>query len=86
VNEIDLTSRTKLTNDRVLGVKEVWRFDGKELSISLLQNGKYVRSQSSDRFPGFSLTEAIPRYLEQSRSEGRNAIFKKFRSWIREQI
>lgn len=84
--EIDVTSRTKLTNYQVLGVKEVWRFDGIELSINVLENGEYVLSPVSYHFPGLSLTEAIPDYLEQSRVQGRNAVFKKFRSWIREQI
>jgi Uma2 family endonuclease len=84
--EIDLTSRTKLKNYQVLGVKEVWRFDGKELSIYVLEKGEYSRSSVSFHFPGLSLIEAIPNYLEQSQIQGRNTVFKQFRSWIREQI
>lgn len=84
--EIDLTSRTKLTNYQVLRVKEVWRFDGKTLLINVLEEGEYISSSVSYHFPGLSLAEVIPDYLEQSRVQGRNAVFKKFRSWIREQI
>ncbi len=84
--EIDLTSRTQLANYRVLGVKEVWRFDGKELSISILQEGEYVQAETSDCFPNLPVIEVLPQYLEQSRIEGRNAIVKRFRAWVRERI
>ncbi len=86
VIEIDLTSRTQLENYKVLGVKEVWRFDGKALSISVLHEGEYVKAETSYHFPNLPVTEVLPQYLEQSRVEGRNAIVKRFRAWVREGI
>ena len=46
--EIDLTSRTQFNNYQALGVPELWRYNGRNLQISVLQEGKIhtVRSQS----------------------------------------
>ncbi|WP_019498099.1 Uma2 family endonuclease [Pseudanabaena sp. PCC 6802] len=84
--EIALTSRTKLDNYEKLGVRELWRFNGKKLEINILQDTKYIQSNSSFHFPNISVGEAIPRYLETSKTEGRNKTMKSFRAWIREQI
>lgn len=34
--EIDITSRTRFDNYKVLGVKELWRFNGTQLEINVL--------------------------------------------------
>ena len=34
-------------------------------------------------FPHLPLREAIPRYVEYSRKEGRNAAMRAFRAWVR---
>lgn len=80
--EIDITSRTRFDNYEVLGVGELWRFNGKELQINILQSGRYIQVNESPHFPGFALSEVIPRYLERSKSEGRNKIIKAFRKWV----
>jgi Uma2 family endonuclease len=84
--EIDITSRTRLNNYEVLGVKELWRFNGRELEINVLESGKYVRVNESYHFPGFSVKEVIPQYLERTKIEGRNKAIKAFRTWVRERI
>jgi len=84
--EIDITSRTRLDNYQVLGVKELWRFNGRELEINVLESGKYVRVNESHHFPGLSLLEAIPLYLQRSKIDGRNKTIKAFRTWVREKI
>ncbi len=38
--EIDITSRTQLNNYEALGVPELWRYNGHNLQISVLQDGK----------------------------------------------
>ncbi|MEA5552423.1 Uma2 family endonuclease [Anabaena cylindrica UHCC 0172] len=83
--EIDITSRTHLNIYQGLKVPELWRFEKGKLQINLLQDGNYVESQSSLNFPNLSLIEVIPQYLEKSRTAGRNATFKAFRSWVRQQ-
>ncbi|MDC0831557.1 Uma2 family endonuclease [Geitlerinema sp. CS-897] len=84
--EIDLTSRTRLENYEKLGVKELWRFDGEVLEISVLQDGKYVRSHPSFHFPMLAIAEIIPQYLERSKVEGRNQTMKAFRAWVKAEI
>lgn len=84
--EIDVTSRTHPSVYEILGVPELWRFEEGKLQINVLRSGNYVEVPESPNFPGLSLVEAIPAYLEQARSTGRNATLKAFRQWVREQI
>jgi len=80
--EIDITSRTQFNNYQVLGVGELWRFNGTKLEINVLESGQYLKSAESPHFPGFPLTEVIPKYLERSKIEGRNKTMKAFRAWV----
>ncbi|MBE9192523.1 Uma2 family endonuclease [Gloeocapsopsis crepidinum LEGE 06123] len=82
--EIDITSRTHPNIYQALGVPELWRFEQGKLQINLLQADKYVVSTNSLIFPKIPLVEAIPQYLEQSRTAGRNTTMKAFRQWVRE--
>lgn len=84
--EIDITSRTQLDNYQILGVPELWRYNGKRLQINLLQNDKYVESQKSSIFPDFDLVNKIPQLLEQSKQIGSAKILKEFRAWVKEVI
>ncbi|MEO1373225.1 MAG: Uma2 family endonuclease [Cyanobacteria bacterium J06635_10] len=84
--EIDLTSRTHPSIYAALKVPELWRFEKGKLQINLLQNGDYVVSEESTNFPNLPLTEVLPKYLEQSKTAGRNSVIRAFRNWVREQI
>ena len=84
--EIDVTSRTHPHIYQALKVPELWRFENGKLQINLLVDGNYVVSQSSLNFLNLPLIDVIPRYLESSRSNGRNATIRSFRSWVREQL
>lgn len=84
--EIDITSRTRFDNYKILGVRELWRFNGTQLEINVLQSGEYVQVNESPHFHDFSLSEVIPQYLERSKIEGRNKIMKAFRNWVRTKI
>ncbi|MGB0562476.1 MAG: Uma2 family endonuclease [Spirulinaceae cyanobacterium] len=84
--EIDITSRTRFNNYEALGVRELWRFNGTSLEINVLRNGVYIRQDESLHFPGLSLNNKIPEYLERSKVEGRNKTMKVFRVWVREHI
>jgi Uma2 family endonuclease len=48
--EIDITSRTQFNNYEALGVPELWRYNGRNLQIHILQEGKYVESNNSYNF------------------------------------
>ena len=61
----------------------MWRYDGEQLEINQLQNGRYVISSTSGHFPQFPLVTAIPQYVKQSQIMGRNATMKVFRVWVK---
>lgn len=82
--EIDVTSRTHPNIYQALGVPELWQFNRGKLQINLLQDGSYVEVETSSLLPNLPLQEVIPRYLEQSKTAGRNAVIKAFRQWVRE--
>jgi Uma2 family endonuclease len=84
--EIDITSRTRFNNYQALRVPELWRWNGNNLEINVLLDDKYVESNTSSIFPNLPILQAIPEYLMQSKSNGRNATMKAFRAWIRQQI
>jgi Uma2 family endonuclease len=84
--EIDITSGTLFDNYQLLGVPELWRYNGKRLQINVLQEGKYVDSEVSLVFPNFALCEKVPQFLEQSKQIGCAHILRVFRNWVREEI
>ena len=84
--EIDVTSRTHPNIYAALGVPELWRFEKGKLQINVLENGKYMEVEFSPHFPDFPLQSAIPKYLSQVKTDGRNKTMKVFRTWVREQI
>lgn len=84
--EIDITSRTRFNNYQALKVPELWRWNGSRLEINVLVDGSYVQTNQSRNFPNLPITHVIPEYLLRSKTDGRNATMKAFRSWIRQQI
>jgi Uma2 family endonuclease len=80
--EIDITSRTHPNIYEALKVPELWRFNKGKLQINVLQDGHYVESQQSLNFRQFNLVEAIPQYLKQNTTKGRNSTLKAFRLWV----
>jgi Uma2 family endonuclease len=84
--EIDITSRTQFDNYEQLGVLELWRYDGEQLEIKVLQNGRYVTPTTSTYFPQLPLLEVIPNWVKQSQEIGRNTTMKAFREWVRNQL
>lgn len=81
--EIDITQRTRFDNYEKLGVPEFWRFDGQALEIHVLENGAYIRTDTSLHFPMIPLVENLPNFIAQASEKGRNATIRAFRSWIK---
>ncbi len=81
--EIDITHRSHFDNYEKLGIPELWRFNGTELLILLLENGNYVESEISRQFPHLPIKQIIPQYLEKSKQDGRNKTMKAFRQWLK---
>jgi Uma2 family endonuclease len=84
--EVDVTSKTQLDAYEALGVPELWRYENGKLQINILEDGKYIESEISPTFPNLPSDEAIPRFVEQSRTLGRSPTLRLFRQWVREEI
>ncbi|MCK5720362.1 MAG: Uma2 family endonuclease [Thiomargarita sp.] len=84
--EIDISSRTHFDNYEALGVKELWRYDGQQLEISVLQEGHYSLSNTSVHFPKIPVVSMIPEYLQKSKAIGRNKTMREFRTYVRQQL
>ena len=86
--EIDITSKSEIKKNsyQALGVSELWIYDGRSLVINLLQNRQYIETNQSQIFPDLPIVEVIPRYIAQSKVEGRNVAIKAFRAWVKEQL
>jgi Uma2 family endonuclease len=84
--EIDLTSRTPLDNYQLLGVPELWRYGKQGLQIEVLQDGQYVKSDSSPTFPDLPIVDLINRCVEQSQIVGSSQAIRSFKQWVRDNL
>ncbi|MBO1053479.1 MAG: Uma2 family endonuclease [Dolichospermum sp. DET73] len=84
--EIDITSRTRFDNYAILGVPELWRYQQQGLEIFLLQEGKYIKSQSSPNFPNIPIIELVNEYVRQCLTIGRSQAMRSFRSWVKDNL
>jgi Uma2 family endonuclease len=87
VVEIDITSssRNRFQVYADMGVPEIWRYDGKDFSINILQNQKYISVERSLAFPNLPLKE-ISTFLEQVGEKDYLQLVKEFRQWVQSQI
>ncbi|MEH1889867.1 MAG: Uma2 family endonuclease [Nostoc sp.] len=83
--EIDVTSKSlnRFPIYARLGVPELWCYDSGELKIYHLQDGEYVESEKSLVFPTLAIRD-LPKLIEQNRADGRRAIRRAVREWVRE--
>lgn len=84
--EIDLTSRTPLDNYQLLGVPELWRYSDRGLQIEVLQDGRYVKFDSSPTFPALPIVDLINRCVEQSQIVGSSQAIKAFKQWVQDNL
>lgn len=85
--EIDIThtdiNKTQLYQD--MKVPEFWRYNGKNLTIYLLNQNQYQESETSATFP--ILTKSmIYEFLAQCHTQGETQTKRAFRSWLQKQI
>ena len=85
--EIDITSSSidRLELYAILGVPEVWRYDGKRLIIYQLEGNEYAESEVSPTFP-FLVKSEMLRFLELKKTTKEKALLRLFREWVRSQI
>jgi Uma2 family endonuclease len=81
--EVELTSSMiqKMKLFAAMNVPEVWRHDGKKLTMHRLQNAAYVPIESSIELPGLT-ADMINKTLEERGSIGETKLIKMFRSTI----
>ncbi|MCP9296448.1 MAG: Uma2 family endonuclease [Planktothrix agardhii LY1] len=89
VLEIDITSSSldKQTIYAAFEIPELWRYNGQELEVFVLDKTtqSYQKSIQSLHFPWLPL-EVIPQYIRQSLRDGETATLKSFRTWVRKLI
>ncbi len=85
--EIDLTSKSihRFSIYARLGIPEIWCYDQGQLMVYCLQSGAYQSVAQSLVFPMLKVQE-LPRLIEAHRTQGRLALRRAVRAWVREQI
>ncbi len=83
--EVDITSLSipRLPIYAVLGVAEVWRFDGEVVEILQLVNGRYERLERSQVLP-IVTPVVLLEFLTQVQDMGETSWAKSVRSWVRD--
>jgi Uma2 family endonuclease len=87
VIEIDITSSSlnKFPIYASVGVPEVWRYDGKVVTIyTLRENGQYQIHEASVAFPKLT-SPVITQFVEERQSLKRTAWIRRVREWARQQ-
>ncbi len=81
--EIDITSSSldRLSIYASLGIGEVWRFDGEDLFIYVLQNGVYELHDRSNVLSILTKKDVL-RFLQKRKQMGENALLREFRQWL----
>jgi Uma2 family endonuclease len=83
--EIDLTSSTKPEDYQAIGVPELWIYRRKVLYIYLFDGQQYQESSNSPTFPGISVKQLIPKYVERAWEAGSSVALREFENKLREQ-
>jgi Uma2 family endonuclease len=84
VLEVDITnpSDRRLPIYALLGVPEVWRYDGYSLEFLALQNGEYIPIEDSLSFPTLPAA-IIVEYVQKRSLSGESKTLKEFREWVK---
>lgn len=84
VLEVDITnpSDRRLPIYALLGVPEVWIYDGYSLEFLALQNGGYVPIENSLSFPTLPAA-IIVEYVQKRLLLGESKTLKEFRGWVK---
>jgi Uma2 family endonuclease len=82
--EVDITnpSDRRLPIYALLGVPEVWLYDGYSLEFLALQNGEYMAIENSLSFPTLPAA-IIVEYVQKRSLLGESKTLKEFRGWVR---
>ncbi|MCY7332061.1 MAG: Uma2 family endonuclease [Pseudanabaena sp. CAN_BIN31] len=84
VLEVDITnpSDRRLPIYALLGIPEIWLYDGYDLAFFALESGKYLPITKSLSFPHLPAA-IIVEYLQRRLLIGETKILKEFREWVK---
>lgn len=83
-SEVRRKAINKMPLYAMLGVAEVWRFDGDRLqAFQLMPDGKYAECERSVNLP-FLSTADLSRFLQPHNDVGETTWIRSFRAWVRE--
>jgi Uma2 family endonuclease len=80
--ETDVTSKTTLDAYEAIGVPELWIYSSGRLTIYLLRNRQYVKSDTSPTFPETPITQIIPTVVERAWQVGSVQALEEFEAAI----
>lgn len=69
---------------RQLGVPELWRYDGKVLTMEMLEGGKYVAAARSRAFPQLT-SKLVLQWMKVGKAKGYSAMLEMVQKWCRNQ-
>ncbi len=83
--EVDITSLSTFRQHifAAFGVPEIWRFDGEQIEILKLENGKYISIANSLSLP-LVTPEKLTGFIKESQTVSRLEWINKVRTWARE--
>lgn len=86
VLEIDIhhDSRDKFSIYAALGVPEIWRYDGRELTLHQLREDQYVSVENSRALPVLS-ARALTDFLTRLSKDGESQTLVAFDEWLQSQ-
>ncbi|MBD2152426.1 Uma2 family endonuclease [Pseudanabaena sp. FACHB-1277] len=87
VLEVDITnpSDRRLPIYALLGVPEVWRYDGYSLAFLALENGEYQLIDKSLSFPDLPAA-IIVEYVQKRLTLGESGTLRELRKWVRANV
>jgi len=82
--EIDITRRSipRQPIYAKLGVRELWRYDGQQITVMLLDEaGRYVATSNSPTFPCVPI-DTFQSFIPRMDSEEQGEVIRQFRDWV----
>ncbi|MFB2923940.1 Uma2 family endonuclease [Aerosakkonema funiforme] len=76
------TSKTTLDAYQAIAVPELWVYDNGKLTIYLLRDGQYIKSDTSPTFPNIPIAEIIPHFVERAWQVGSDRALEEFETAI----
>jgi Uma2 family endonuclease len=83
--EVDVkhSSLDRLEICAALKIPEVWLFDGKTLTVLVLNDGKYEPAEFSPTFPGIPIAE-LARFISLGVEKGELVMWEECEKWLRD--